>query len=315
MEDPTEETKLQYPIRTERPRPGRGPGGLLCFAGFALVAGGGALVLLPHFVPELAWSIRKLGEAGVTGGPMALVGCLVFALGLVARNQARFHRSLSGPSDADLVLEHVAGELADIRADLGGTNARLVEVKEETRGLFEAVQARETIDPVDHESRDAVFRLAASLDQLGARLDRRLAGHNDTLEGLIRGLHAELAGLQEWLAQALVPAAPAAQTVADMGTQGLGLLDTLEDEVLQQADGAAKTSARGLPAVSLGYSPLADVEMVEHHGEPAAPMPVRGAASIPLPASDEPSAEKMQELRALLSDARVREALQNMQVG
>jgi len=312
MESPSQETNLQLPSDESGPRSttGSGPGGLLLVAGFGMTAAGTALALLPRFAPQFDWSVRNLASQGVTGGSIAVGGCVLLALGLAARAQARFFRTAGEPSDADLLLEHVANELTDIRSDIRDTNLRVSQVKDETRGLFEAVQARETMDTTDHQTADATYRLAASLDQLGARIEQRLGSQDasvgqaftelrEQLEG-VRALAEELKHKEVALAPAVDPQpviAPVpepepvydtyAYTEPEGPPQGLALLDSLDRQAVNET-------------------------------EPPAPLPQSGPQSgmaTPVPLSLRPGPIQInegaiEEIRTLLADERVRDALQ-----
>lgn len=325
---------------------GRGPGGLLTVAGLGMAAAGGALAALPRFAPQFDWSVRNLASEGVSGGTFAVGGVLLIAMGMAARAQARFFRATSERSDADLMLEHLAGELADIRSEIRDTNQRVGYVRDETRGLFEAVQARENMDATDNETRDATFRLAASLDQLGARIEKRMQARDASIEqvfgdlrqqlGDVRSLAEELRGAidrapaapapqaapvqgepQVGMAPPPSPEAPAmAQTAAPQQQtvqgppQGLDLLDHLEAE--------QKTSFRERPEEVQAYAPIAGPEL--GNAEPRAPLPApvpQGVQQPPISLTMRPTEGALQpgdgrieEIRALLSDERVREALQ-----
>lgn len=353
MEGPSSKTTMQYPSdETESFAPpssssassapvGRGPGGLLTVAGLGMAAAGTALAALPRFAPQFDWSVRNLASEGVMGGTFAVGGCLLIAMGLAARAQSRFFRAASERSDADLLLEHIAGELTDIRSEIRDTNQRVGYVRDETRGLFEAVQAREGMDSADNDTMDATFRMAASLDQLGARIDQRMQARDAAIENVFGELQQQLAEVRTLaeelrgtlaagyacapepetayaqpavqMAHATAPpamAAPIAQERPQGPPQGLDLLDSLD-----QPPTGTKTSLRDQPAAA-GYRPLGGPELgVEH--EPRAPLPQHGRVSAPISLTMRPGTgpidvddERIAEIRALLADERVREKLQ-----
>jgi hypothetical protein len=303
-----------------------GPGGLMIFGGFTLAATGLAMVFLPRFVAEAAWYVTKLDRLGVDPGPVVAGGVALFAMGLVARSVRRLtHVAVNGQtSDAGLMFEHLASELADMRAEMRDTNLRMGQVRDEAHGLLEAVQARETIQAPqpaqDGGGRDAIFRLAASLDQLHAKIDKRLEAQahavSERIDKAIAEIGRTLATLQQKQASASAPVRqqPSAPTAAARPAQAqvqvqapvqanegrLELLDQLDDDVPPDQ----RTSVREQP-ITHGAIPMAQ----DLSGEPRAPLPSHGTThTIPLgsvrPGGGDPAA-----------DARAREALERMQAG
>lgn len=328
MQGQSPETTLQHPIdepsdqapvpsRTDPVTVGRGPGGLLTVAGLGMAAAGTALTLLPRFAPEFDWTVRHLASEGLMGGTFAAAGCVLIALGMASRAQSRFFRAASERSDADLMLEILTSELTEIRAEIRDTNQRVGFVRDETRGLFEAVQAREGMDGGDNETRDATFRMAASLDQLGARIDQRMNSREASIEQVFNELRQQLTDVRT-LAEDLREVMDQGPVSADSGTsgpelashpmdfdrsmdpsgepmaaqaghvaqapsappQGLDLLESLDHQT------EIKTSLRDQPAGSVSYTPIAAPEL-NAESEPRAPLP--GGAPAPLSLSMAPA--------------------------
>jgi hypothetical protein len=279
-------------------------------AGFGMAFAGTALSLLPRFAPQYEWSVRNLASQGVTGGSIAVGGCLLIALGLAARAQARFFRDSEEPSDADLLLEHVAGELTDIRSDIRDANQRISQVKDETVGLFEAVQARDNMDTTDHAASDATFRLAASLDQLGARIEQRLGAQDATTERAFEDVREQLASVRS-LAEGLTQP-ETAQAAPAMATPMATPEVTPEPMPVYEAPAIAMTEQDG-PPQGLELLDSLDREMT-HEAEPTAPLPQTGQPTmVPLSLSPGPyqvNEGAIEEIRTLLADERVRDALQ-----
>lgn len=298
-----------------------GPGWLMLFGGFSLAAAGSAMVVLPRFVAEAGWYVTRLDRLGVEPGPVVAGGVALFAMGLVARSVRRLmHVALNGQSsDAGLMFEHLASELADMRAEMRDTNLRMGQVRDEAHGLLEAVQARETIQaaqaPADSQGRDAIFRLAASLDQLHAKIDKRLDAHSQAVAQRIdKALAEAVSQIGKTLAAQKAAAAPRQPMSQPQQPQRhpqqpivqqpepesrLGLLDQLDDDVPPEQ----RTSVRDQP-LTQGTVPLAqDLSM------PRAPLPSGGTHTIPL------GSVRPQGGHDPAADARAREALERMQAG
>jgi hypothetical protein len=155
-----------------------GPTLLLFGAGLLLVVAGLGLAAAPELSPEAGRVAAKLAGRGLGWDVVGAFGGLLLALGLVRRAvstvAARIESLRDEQIDMSLLQERVVGELADLRA--GGKSS-----------------AAEASGPVTGQNeKDALFRMAASLDQLAARLDKRvqtdLAGLGKELERVSTGI-------------------------------------------------------------------------------------------------------------------------------
>jgi len=151
--------------------------GFLFFLGLVLVGAGAGFAFAPHYswqVVKIARSAQALGlENGtlVVGG-LVLLGMAVLARGLAAAGAPHDHSSeIQGlQSELSLVNEQVANKFGQLRTTL-------VQVGESVQALasFQAAQAQQQPERSEPEAvREAVFRLAASLDKLHAHFDERL---------------------------------------------------------------------------------------------------------------------------------------------
>jgi hypothetical protein len=279
-----EENEYEEVTQPRRPLSGVW-GALLVLAGLGLVAAGLGLVLLPRFAPEYEWSVRNLARQGVTGGPLAICGALLVAFGWLSRGQARMSRQVADQPDAQIFLEHVAQELASLHEGTQGIDARLGALRDATQGLIEAVEARESLSGTDADARDSIFRLAASLDRMAARLEQgQIARHQETATALeTLGARIEELALQAAAAATRAPEPGTKHEASDGRT--LGLLDQLDE------NGAPRPAQ---PSEVLRISPSAS----DDAGSSAAP-----------------TAAQLEELRSLLSDQRVRRALEGLKLG
>src|SRR5437867_3554200 len=164
--------------RSQEPGPAPVPasywGLLAAGAGLMLVAA--ALVVAPSLSSGSGWIARSLARHGIAGGTVALGGLMLLGLYDIARS----HRRLSSASDADVQpararVEGLAGALAEANGGIQEIRVEIVHLKDAVR----AVRERSAETGGDGQQ-DAMFRLAASLDQLGARIEQRLkAQHLD----------------------------------------------------------------------------------------------------------------------------------------
>jgi hypothetical protein len=136
----------------------------------------------------------------------------------------------------------------------------------------------------ESSTRDAMYRLAASLDQVGARLEQRIRSQQGTLESTLQELQQSL------------------QATCEQVTQ---LGETLQQQSSAAADGWSAPAEPPAPPLSLG---LLDHLADDEHSSPSLN---GGDYGAPLPG--QPSyEEKLLQLAQLLNDPRVRAAADSM---
>jgi hypothetical protein len=303
-------------------------GSTLIALGVLGIAVGAAIGLAPTFVPEYSWYAKALGARGLSGGAVCLSSMLLLGMGVVARARAAQPSAPEsrGP-DAGLLLEQVATDLAQLKGAIESQRRELGELrtqsskgggKQSTSGGAPALSA---------EQLHALFRMAASMDQLGAKVDlgfkAQAAAFEERLAGLGGARSSSAHAAPQQAAPHHVPQAQAAQQHASARhesthaahsqrepaaplsapraqpaprpqaqQQGLGLLDQIDDQ---------GTYAGAAPA-SQTFAPV-----------PPAPIPAQMPAQLALaaePQAAEASAPSRDSLEMLLSDERVRSALE-----
>jgi hypothetical protein len=296
---------------------------LLLFGGLLLSGAGVALTVLPTLVPAYAWITKLAARHGVAGPTVALTGLVFCGLWIALRPRApepvvEEPEKDDGP-DVALVLEQVASDLSSVRGTLQDLRVEFVYLKDTVQGAQAKADQAESAGA--EGSQAAVFRLAASMDQLSGRLEHRLTAQDASVHEALRTLRQEVQTTQAQVAEVraqieFATSAPATnehasaheseteETIAlpsgyeeseddvhvyvDLDDQqaGLGLLDELDEFGSPQR---SKTSPSHRPGVK------------------RQPNPVKGA----LPAGDDASVDsKLAELRALMSDPSVRRALE-----
>lgn len=160
---------------------------LLVVAGCLALGVGAFLASSLVIAPELAWIADSLQRMGITSGAVLAGGVSLLGLSLVCKAIARAHRSLSGSMRSENGLSAVTDSQADLRDGLDKVQFELRVLHESTRQLLE-IAHEQTLKRSSNHPDDAVLQLAASLDQLGARLEDRLetqhTGINERLGSL-----------------------------------------------------------------------------------------------------------------------------------
>ena len=178
-------------------RPRLGDGGttaMLFLLGIGLIGAGVAIVL----APEYSWTVHRVGRElaalGVLPGTLFVGGLITCALGVLSRSRvgAPSHAGsdpVSGDSEFLLVADQLATDQAQVLTSL-------LQVSEELAALGEA-QRTALATPAQGESgsadqHNAIYRLAASVDQLHARIDERMHALDVLLRNRLESVTAVL---------------------------------------------------------------------------------------------------------------------------
>ncbi|MFN0244621.1 MAG: hypothetical protein ACKVWV_17175 [Planctomycetota bacterium] len=340
--DETTQVGSQREHESQRPSTrGGGGGGLLSSIGVASILAGGALASLPWTAPEWSWLGGSASKYGVPPGALVLTGLVLYGLGSVARSTRNAIAAGDEESDEMLILEQLVLDFTKLRDGIQDLRPELAGLKESAaellRGQQEHAQAQ-----AGESQQDAIFRLAASLDQVGGRIEQRLTSLNTEIGSALTQVTSVITAAQSGGTRShdhspgseshpvsygrAVDATPMqgdGWVEIDTGaSRDLGLLDSFDDQGQLHA-----------PKVSLrvGGPHGENLERHDHVG----PLPhanaraARGPTSGSLlgrdagdgvqrvsphrAAGESPVGEKLDQLKALLSDTRVRHALELMQ--
>lgn len=157
---------------------------LLLGTGLAQFLTGAALIIVPSALPQYAWIVHSLARRGVTGLPLYVGGVVLTGLWLSTRsNRTRAMAVRESAASAAGAIEKLASEVGHLGDGLQGLRIEFVYLKDALQTQSEHAQSN-TNTTADNAG-DAMFRLAASLDQLGARLEARFnAGHRELGQAL-----------------------------------------------------------------------------------------------------------------------------------
>lgn len=149
--------------------------GFLFLLGFALVGAGAGFAFAPHFSWQVTKIARQAHELGLDNGTLVVGGLVVLALGVATRALA----SAAAPGDSSGELQGLQSELSLVNEQVsnkfGQLRTSILQVSEGVAALSAFQAAQPQPERGDAEAvREAVFRLAASLDKLHAHLDERV---------------------------------------------------------------------------------------------------------------------------------------------
>jgi signal transduction histidine kinase len=243
---------------------------LLFLLGLSLVAAGGALAAAPYYAaPNPSgdyWRYANLAAShGIKFDMVVVTGLILMGLGLVGRSVSRLAKIIGRLQDQGTGGSQVTGQLA---TDMTHTMRTLSTVVQSLNQASHEQRSEKT-DP------DALFRLAASLDQLGVRLDLRMKSELGTISSQIemsaRGLQSlteRISALESSLVSkdrsGLAPTTPAMReeptaglpdeqdvvtTALDAQDEVLDLFDRMEGEVAVDSPANRAQIALDAPSV------------------------------------------------------------------
>jgi hypothetical protein len=183
--------------------------GFLSFLGLALIGAGAGFAFAPHYSWQVVKIARQAQALGLDNGTLVVGGLVLLGLAVLAKNLAAASapRDNTGEiqglqSELALVNEQVANKFSQVRAALQQVGEGVSSIS-----AMQATQMHQPGEKTDAEAvREAVFRLAASLDKLHAHFDERL--HAVDLQ-LRSGFETLLGTSQELRRQLELHSAPA----------------------------------------------------------------------------------------------------------
>jgi hypothetical protein len=314
----------------------RVPGGssefLLVATGFAMLLVGVAIAILPTVMPGNAWMVRSLAAKGLTSAPMLVGSFVLWGLCLNSRSSRSRAQSVTDAAlSTSPAIDNLAAEVAHLGDGLQGLRIEFVYLKD----ALQSQQDRNQSAPANDAAGDAMYRLAASLDQVGARIEGRLHASHGELSQALQGVASTIEALKLASATPPVVEAPAEhhaveypqiEHAAEGSANGarLGLLDMLDDlgRLLPHKSAPVARPVETDPfelvqdegwkhAISIpGALPAGREEI---HLPAAGELLAGGRVHPTMEHDEEPLGDKLADLRDLLADARVREALASIE--
>jgi len=286
------------------------------------------------FHTGLAGVANSLGSASLHPGTLAVCGLLLLAFGRVRKAQIQQARNDSSSDDG--LLEQVAATQVHTRQaleKLSRSQGEIVEALGFVRGQLQALAEVQAQPGDDAAAQEAIFRLAASLDQLGARVEQRMQAQYETFHAGLEQVGGEIVAAQSDLRAFLTQLPNPAPTPIDPWTEPLP----------QGGEAGARPQAGvvwrreqpppSLPSAAAGTHPLGVLDTIPdeaipavpfHHPRPVAPPPAtpsqghgegfqKEAVRSPAERALELDTHtKLTQLSDLLADERLRAALEDM---
>ncbi len=165
------------------------------FASCALLAGSAALAIAPRALHSTAPQVAEWARMGLTWPLLAGLGVVVAAIATTARRthttvsiapQPTHDTEASTPLAEDPLAREISGELARVRGGLHDLRVDFVYVKDALSRLQQSADSSDSDS--NHDTEAAIFRLAASLDQLSGRIEHELYSQRTWLASALEDL-------------------------------------------------------------------------------------------------------------------------------
>jgi hypothetical protein len=175
-------TEREHTHSEEAPREARGSmaraeirpgpsGGFLIGAGATLLLAATGILLIPTLAPGQSWIVQSLAERGFTSLPFFAAGTLFTGLWLAVRTSRAHSIAAQYAAMSNVpVIEALAENIGGIREVLHGVRIEFVYLKDAIQSQIE----RQNAAPATDHHAEGMYRLAASLDQLGQRVEAQI---------------------------------------------------------------------------------------------------------------------------------------------
>lgn len=156
-----------------------GAGGIALIA-VALITG-----LVPQLPEAVSPALDLLARAGLDKGPLAMFGVLTIGVSFAMRRSAPVKDTTS-----ERLAEQLERESQTVEAQFRESGATVEILRQDILAMQQMIKdgfeaTANSTSSSQEAGNDRIFRLAASLDQLGAQVDRRLDVAHEELKGLI----------------------------------------------------------------------------------------------------------------------------------
>lgn len=334
------------------PAPRRLDSTLWMLLGFASITLGVGLTVAPSYSWTASKIAAQLAQFGLQAGVAVFGGLMLMGLATVrraqesARVEMQYDSSLLLEQIASEMVEIRAG--VDAMQDRSNGLEQRVRALEPQLAEARDTILSQVASQAPRNDSDALFQLASGLDKLGLRLEQRLRLHHSTLQESVDELAAtveharrsledrldQFGGTTQGMVEAsgagapfaehapggeldgvegFPPLAPASETGAD-DTNSLGLLDQFEDVASALPTSHSRPSAA--PAAEVGSfglegDALETLERAARHTQAANAAGGTWDEQLMVQRDDD-TQQKLAQLESLLSDERLRAALDAM---
>jgi hypothetical protein len=153
--------------------------------GLAIVAAGLGLAVAALASPQAAF-LQRLGDPLVPAGTLIVGGLVLFGVGVLRRALAPVRGEVEYIANQTPLMDQIAEQGRQLQSEFGAVESALGAARQDMRTLSGIVEQLMQL-AANPEFETSLFRMAASLDQLGARLDLSIKGQLDAMQERLQG--------------------------------------------------------------------------------------------------------------------------------
>ena len=239
--------------------------------------------------PKLSWQAAKVmvgfDYLGVHGGALVMGGLVLVGTGMVLRQLSTLLASLNQSSADTGLMENVAADVLSVGSVLETVESAVDVLKGELNAMKLQVadlHAQAAEQPEGMSSEDALFRMAASLDKVGAKIEERLKSQftdlSERIDMVEASVKASVETLNESVERIEESSASAAQAQAQAPLPGAGVPQHAAGPVVQPglhhtghypAPGLQHTGHYPAPGLQhTGHYPAPELHQTQHQPMP-----------------------------------------------
>lgn len=179
----TEVKVKAFPFTTRKVRSSLGAPILMTF-GIASAAIGGLWAFAPEMITGFSGFLETLESGQIAAGDLMVGGLLCFAMGMIGRYPRVMAKSMLDLNQTDQAVTELGADMVEVSNMMQEVRDDQLQARSEVHALSAKIREWRTSDK-SGEANDALYRLAASLDQVHAQIDRRLGAVTQEIEGRI----------------------------------------------------------------------------------------------------------------------------------
>ncbi len=171
---------------------------LLASAGVASLGLAAATIFAPEIGSEATRIVSALNHVGLNTGIFSLSGALALGLAVVSGVLGRVAKSASRIESALESIDAMEAGMASLRTRVSRVHLEITVLQEANKTLLRTAQDQASVRAAGMQI-DAQYRLAASMDQLGKRIEGKLSEQSESLGEFLGELSGSMLVAREQL--------------------------------------------------------------------------------------------------------------------
>jgi hypothetical protein len=297
-----------FPFTTRKVRHSLGAP-MLMGLGCLLAVFGGMWAFAPESMSGMERFLSSLESGQIAAGDLMLGGVLCFALGMIGRYPRAMANSMIELDQTEQAVTELSADMVECSNLMQEMRDDQLQARSEVHSLSAKIREWSASEN-SGEANDALYRLAASLDQLHAQIDRRLSEVTHVIEGRVAEVFQLVEASRDFLQESIEENSDRAERIERNVGEVLEAVASIEIPTSFDTDEVGELAAPTYESVDPFSTPACETEgnefgmsiMVdfEPEGTPLEPAPELGLLDD---VSDDPSMWEIEAENARLDEA------------